>query len=271
VDSMQVYRGMDIGTAKPSAAERSEVPHHLLDLLDPWDDGTVAWFQQEARAAIADIEGRGHRALLVGGTALYVQAVVDDLDIPGQYPDVRAALETDGDTRALHDQLVDLDPLAASRMEPTNRRRILRALEVTMGSGRRFSSYGPGLDAHPPTAFTMVGIRRANDDLRARIASRYAAQMDEGFLDEVRRLRDDPRGLSRTARQALGYKELLDHLDGDLSVEEALDLAIRRTGRFARRQWAWFRRDSRISWIDAQVARTEEDRVGELLSHVNGR
>jgi len=251
VDSMQVYRGMDIGTAKPTAAERAEVPHHLLDLLDPWEDGTVAWFQQEARAAIADIEARGRRALLVGGTALYVQAIVDDLEIPGQYPEVRAVLDADGNTSALHDQLTELDPLAASRMEPTNRRRIVRALEVTMGSGRRFSSYGPGLDAHPPTSFTLVGIRRSSDDLRARIAARYAEQVRVGLLEEVRRLRDDPRGMSRTARQALGYKELLEHLDGPLSFDDALDLAIRRTGRFARRQWAWFRRDPRIAWVDA--------------------
>ena len=251
VDSMQVYRGMDIGTAKPTAAERAEVPHHLLDLLDPWEDGTVAWFQPEAQAAIEAIEGRGHRALLVGGTALYVQAVVDDLDIPGQFPEVRATLESDDDTAALYAQLLELDPMAARRMESTNRRRIVRALEVTMGSGRPFSSYGPGLDAHPPTDFAMVGLRRDPDDLRARIASRYEAQLAAGFLDEVRHLRADPRGISRTARQALGYKELLDHLDGPLTLDEALDLAMRRTGRFARRQGAWFRRDPRITWLDA--------------------
>jgi tRNA dimethylallyltransferase len=126
-------------------------------------------------------------------------------------------------------------------MDAGNRRRILRALEVTMGSGRPFSSYGPGLDAHPPSELTLVGLRRETEDLRARIADRYERQMDAGFLDEVRRLRDHPRGISRTAGQALGYKELLEHLDGALTLDEALDLAIRRTGRFARRQWAWFR------------------------------
>jgi tRNA dimethylallyltransferase len=266
VDSMQVYRGMDIGTAKPTAAERAEVPHHLIDLLDPWEEGTVAWFQQEAREAIAAIEARGHRALLVGGTALYVQAVVDDLDIPGQYDDVRAILESDDDTRALHRQLAELDPIAAERMQPTNRRRIIRALEVTLGSGRPFSSYGPGLDVHPPNAFAMVGIRREIDDLRARIAARYDEQMAAGLLDEVRRLATDPRGLSRTARQALGYKELLEHLTGDASLDEALDLAIRRTGRFARRQWAWFRRDPRITWLDAGHDTGPADLVDALAS-----
>ncbi len=269
VDSMQVYRGMDIGTAKPTAAERAEVPHHLLDRLDPWEDGTVAWFQAEAHAAIAGIERRGHRALLVGGTALYVQAVVDGLDIPGQYPEVRAVLEADGDTTALYAQLVELDPLAAGRMESTNRRRIIRALEVTMGSGRSFSSYGPGLDAHPPTEFTMVGVRRESDDLRARIAARYEQQMSAGFLAEVGRLRDEPRGISRTARQALGYKELLDHLDGVLTLDEALDLAIRRTRRFARRQLAWFRRDPRIAWLDAAPA-DDGNRLVEALRALVG-
>jgi tRNA dimethylallyltransferase len=265
VDSMQVYRGMDIGTAKPTPAEQAEVPHHLLDLLDPWEDGTVAWFQEEARAVLADLEGRGRRALLVGGTALYVQAVVDDLDIPGQYPEVRAALEAEGDTRALHAQLAELDPLAASRMEPTNRRRIVRALEVTRGSARPFSSYGPGLDVHPPTDFRMVGIRRASDELRVRIAARYAAQMSAGFLDEVRRLADDPRGMSRTARQALGYKELLGHLAGAATLDDALDLAIRRTARFARRQRAWFRRDPRITWLDVAPDSRAEDLLESAL------
>jgi tRNA dimethylallyltransferase len=251
VDSMQVYRGMDIGTAKPTPEERAEVPHHLLDLLEPWEDGTVAWFQREARAAIAGIEGRGHRALLVGGTALYLQAVVDDLDIPGQYPEVRAQLEGETDTLALHRRLVEVDPAAAARMEPTNRRRIVRALEVTLGSERPFSSYGPGLDVHPPTPFTLVGVRRDADDLRARIVARYDQQMAAGLLEEVRGLYDDPRGVSRTAGQALGYKELMEHLAGDLSVTEALELAVRRTVRFARRQRAWFRRDPRIHWLDA--------------------
>jgi len=254
VDSMQVYRGMDIGTAKPTAAERSEVRHHLLDLLDPWEDGTVAWFQHEARAALADIEARGRRALLVGGTGLYVQAIVDELDIPGQYPEVRELLDVDPDTAALHTKLRALDPLAASRIEPGNRRRIARALEVTMGSGRPFSSFGPGLDAHPATEFVMVGLARGAE-LRERILARYHQQMADGFLAEVVRLLEHPRGVSRTAGQALGYKELAAHLSGDLSLEASVELAVRRTVRFARRQRAWFRRDPRITWLDATVDR----------------
>ena len=206
------------------------------------------------------MEARGRRALLVGGTALYVQAIVDDLDIPGQYPAVRAELEADPDTAGLYARLVELDATAAARMEPGNRRRVVRALEVTLGSGRPFSSFGPGLDVHPPTSFTMVGVRRDPTDLRVRIADRYVAQIEAGFLDEVRRLHAHPRGVSRTAAQALGYKELREHLSGPRPLDDAVDLAVRRTARFARRQSAWFRRDPRIAWLDASP-----DRDGNLL------
>jgi tRNA dimethylallyltransferase len=250
VDSMQVYRGMDIGTAKPSAAERAEVPHHLLDIADPWDDFTVAWFAREARRAVDDIEARGGRALLVGGTGLYLRAVVDDLAVPGRFPQARAEIEADPDTAALHRRLTDLDPVAAERMQPTNRRRIVRALEVTVGSGRPFSSYGPGLDVYPPSRFHLVGVAVPHEVVARRIATRYHQQMADGFLDETRRLLADPRGLSRTARQALGYRELMDHLEGGVSLDEALDLAVRRTRRFARRQRSWFRRDPRIRWLE---------------------
>lgn len=267
-DSMQLYRGMDIGTAKPTLAERAAVPHHLVDVLDPWEDGTVAWYQAAARAAIGDVEARGRRALLVGGTGLYVQAVVDELDIPGQFPEARAEVEADPDTAALHQRLAELDPVAAGRMEPANRRRVVRALEVTLGSGRPFSSYGPGVSAHPTTSFTLVGLSRTPEDLAARIDARYAAQMAAGLLDEVRSLRDHPRGLSRTAAQALGYKELLAHLAGELSLEEALDLARARTRRFARRQRAWFRRDPRTTWLDG--AQPEAALVDALRARLAG-
>jgi tRNA dimethylallyltransferase len=266
VDSMQVYRGMDIGTAKPTPAERVDVPHHLIDLLDPWENGTVAWFQAEAQAAIADIEARGKRALLVGGTGLYVQAIVDELEIPGQFPNVRAELDVDPDTAALHRRLEQLDPLAASRIDAANRRRILRALEVTIGSGRRFSSFGPGLEAHPPTRFRMIGLSRTSEDLAGRIAARYVAQAAAGFVEEVARLRAHPRGISRTAAQALGYRELLEHLDGQITLEAAVATATARTRRFARRQRAWFGRDERITWIDA--AQDENLLVGALATAV---
>jgi tRNA dimethylallyltransferase len=257
IDSMQVYRGMDIGTAKPSLAERDEVPHHLIDLVDPAESFTVAAFQAAFRGALADIEGRGRRALLVGGTGLYLRAVIDDLTIPGEHPAVRAELDSDPDTSALHDRLARLDPVAAGRMEPTNRRRIVRALEVTLGSGRPFSSFGPGLESYPSSRFRLIGLQRDAEDVASRIEVRYRDQLDRGFLAEVEQLRDRPHGLSRTARQALGYKELLAHLDGETTLEDAVDLAVRRTRRFARRQRAWFRRDPRITWVSGDhVAET---------------
>jgi tRNA dimethylallyltransferase len=268
VDSMQVYRGMDIGTAKPTASEQAAVPHHLIDLLDPWEGSTVAWFQREARIVLADIEARGRRALLVGGTGLYLQALTDDLEIPGRFPAVRIDLEAESDTRALHRRLGELDPVAASRMEPDNRRRVIRALEVTVGSGRAFSTYGPGLHAHPPTAFTLVGLHRDPAELRDRIARRYDAQMARGLLHEVDSLRRHPRGLSRTAAQALGYKELLAHLVEGVPLDDAIDLSRRRTVRFARRQRAWFRRDPRITWIEATGSDDPEllvDAVGRAV------
>ena len=261
VDSMAVYKGMDIGTAKPTAAVQSEVPYHLLDLVDPSDEFTVQQFQAAARSVLAGIAGRGHRALLVGGTGLYLRAVIDDLTFPARFPDVAAGLaaELDGAGPAgspgalrvlgrLHDRLAVLDPVAAARMEPTNRRRVLRALEVTLGSGRPFSAFGPGLEAYPPTRFVLVGLPLAGD-MDRRVEERLGAQMEAGFLDEVRSLVGRPGGLSRTARQGLGYRELLSHLDGDVTLEAAVSEAIRRTRVFARRQWAWFRRDPRIVWV----------------------
>ncbi|MGI9118681.1 MAG: tRNA (adenosine(37)-N6)-dimethylallyltransferase MiaA [Acidimicrobiales bacterium] len=250
VDSMAVYRGMDIGTAKPTPAERAEVAHHLLDLADPGEDFSVARFQVAARVAIAAIEARGHRALLVGGTGLYLRAVVDDLDLPGQYPDTRASVEAEPDTVALHQRLSGLDPVAAGRMEPTNRRRVVRALEVTTGSGRPFSSFGPGLGAYPPVPIAQVGLRLPAEVLDARIEDRFAAMLDAGFLDEVLGLASRPGGISRTARQALGYKELLAHVAGELSLDQAIEAAVARSRRFARRQLRWLRRDPRIAWQD---------------------
>lgn len=251
VDAMQVYRGMDVGTAKPSAAEQADVPHHLIDVADPSEDFSVARFQGAARGALAAIEARGHRGVLVGGAGLYVRALVDDLTLPGRYPEARDEAEAEPDTLALHHRLAELDPVAAARMEPTNRRRLVRALEVTLGSGRPFSSFGPGLDAYPPSPIAQIGLRPPLERLDQRIDERLDAMVAAGFLDEVRHLVARPAGLSRTARQALGYRELLAHLAGRCSLDEAVDEAKLRTRRFARRQLRWFRRDPRISWHEA--------------------
>lgn len=250
-DAMCVYRGMDVGTAKPSPVERARVPHHLVDVVDPDEDYTVARFQRDVRAALAGIEARGRRAVLVGGTGLYVRAVVDELVIPPQYPAVRAELDAEPDTLALHARLHALDPLAASRMAPTNRRRVVRALEVCLGSGRKFSSFGPGLTDYGDSPFVQVGVSLPRPLVDERIVQRYDAQLAAGFVDEVRALLAADRPLSRTARQALGYKELADHLEGRCSLDDALALAVARTRRFARRQERWFRRDPRVGWLTA--------------------
>lgn len=253
VDSKCVYRGMDIGTSKPDDAARAAVPHHLLDLVDPDQEFTVTQFQQAARAALDAIAARHHHALLVGGTGLYLRAVVDDLTIPGRYPDVAADLEAELDlgqssVEDLHARLAQLDPLGASRMEHTNRRRVVRALEVTVGSGRPFSEFGPGLEAYPATGVAQVGVALAPDEVDRRIAARFAAMLDAGLLDEVRTLAARPGGISRTARQALGYRELLEHVEDGVPLEACHQEAVRRTRHFARRQASWFRRDPRITW-----------------------
>ncbi|MDQ3384840.1 MAG: tRNA (adenosine(37)-N6)-dimethylallyltransferase MiaA [Actinomycetota bacterium] len=251
VDSMQVYRGMDIGTAKPTAVEQAEVRHHLLDVADPSEDFSLARFLPAARAAVSAIAGRGSRALLVGGTGLYVQALVDDLEVPGLFPVTRAEVEEEADTVALHARLAVLDPVAARRMEPTNRRRVVRALEVTLGSGRPFSSFGPGFEAYPPSPIRQVGLRISADVLDRRIEERVAAMVGAGLVAEVAALAAAPRGFSRTAGQALGYREVLAHLEGACSLDEAVALTVTRTRQLARRQLRWFRRDPRIRWVDS--------------------
>jgi tRNA dimethylallyltransferase len=253
VDSMCVYRGMDIGTSKPDAAARRAVPHHLVDLVDPDEEFTLTQFQRAARAALDDIERRGRHALLVGGTGLYQRAVVDNLEIPGRYPEVAAALEAELDSGRvepadLHARLAELDPVGAARMEPTNRRRVVRALEVTLGAGRPFSAFGPGLEAYPESGVPQVGLAVGAEEVDRRIAERFAAMVEAGLVDEVRALAARPRGISRTARQALGYREVLAHVEDAVPLADCLTEAVRRTRQFARRQASWFRRDPRITW-----------------------
>ncbi|CAB4891425.1 unannotated protein [freshwater metagenome] len=250
VDSMQVYRGMNIGTASPTAEEQRRVKHHLVDVVEPYEEFSVAEFTQLAQEALHRIETDGGRAILVGGTGLYLQALVDNLELPGRFPEVAASLEAEPNTAALYQELAELDPDAVLKIEPNNRRRILRALEVTLGSGRRFSEFGPGLDSFPDTPFLLAGLRVERPVLSDRIAQRYEQQMRQGFLGEVQALAANPQGISRTAAQALGYRELLSHLAGESTEEEAVSTAVDRTRQFAIRQIRWFRRDPRITWFD---------------------
>ena len=256
VDSMQVYRGMDVGTAKPTPAERATVPHHLVDLVDPSEEYSVARFQSAAREAIAGIESRGRRALLVGGTGLYYHALVDGLDLPGEDHRLRAELEAraqDPEGLALlYEELRCVDPLAASRVVPGNRRRVVRALEVVGATGRPFSSFGPGLESPGPYRLPVMatGVWLPREAVARRIAERIEVMTRAGLVEEVRTLAEAPAGLSRTARQAIGYKEVLDLLEGKAdTLEEALRRVEERTRALARRQRMWFRRDRRITWL----------------------
>jgi tRNA dimethylallyltransferase len=232
-------------------AERDGIPHHVIDVADPSEDFTVTRYQQAAGAALAAIESRGHRALLVGGSGLYFHALVDGLNPPGRYPAVRSGLEAEPDGSALYRRLEALDPAAAARIDPANRRRVVRALEVILGSGRPFSSFGPGLAAFPSSRFRLAGLWLPRPVVAARIAGRFGDMIAGGLVEEVTRLASRPGGLSRTARQALGYREMLTHVEDGVPLDAAVNEAVRRTRSFARRQRMWWRRDPRITWFGA--------------------
>ena len=260
IDAMQVYRKMDIGTAKPSLDEQQLVRHHLIDLVDATESFTVADFQVAYHSAISDIASRQGRALLVGGTGLYVRAVVDELTLPGQWPEVRARLDNEVlelGPEVLHARLATLDPSAATKMEPNNVRRIVRALEVCEGSGKPFSSFGPGVDTYPESPVQQVALRWPRDVLAQRIEARVHIMVERGLKDEVETLL--VAGLSPTALQALGYKEMVEHLEGRMSLDEVVATVVLRTRQFAVRQERWFRRDPRIVWFDI-----ESDPVAEV-------
>ena len=250
VDSMLVYRGMDIGTAKPTIEQRAVVPHHLLDLAEPSERFTVARYQELARSALRSVA----RPLLVGGSGLYLRAVVDDLAFPPEDRVVRASLEAEADdlgADALYHRLAEMDPVAAERIEPRNVRRIIRALEVTAITGAPFSSFATAWDRYDANRVRAAGIRMDREVQKIRIGERVWAMLRNGWLEEVQGLLDRGFGGWLTASQAIGYAELAEHLDGRLSLDEAAERTVKRTRELARRQMAWFRRDPRIRWFDA--------------------
>ncbi|WP_319805213.1 tRNA (adenosine(37)-N6)-dimethylallyltransferase MiaA [Micropruina sonneratiae] len=264
-DSMLVYRGMDIGTAKPSAAERGGVTHHLIDILDVTETASVADFQRLARDAVADCRARGVLPILVGGSALYVHAILDAFEFPGTDPAVRARLEADLDAagaEALHQRLEALSPQAAAGILPGNGRRIVRALEVIELTG----SWQPNL---PQWQYALgdvlqYGLEIPRNELDARIDARVERMWADGLVAEVRNLA--ARGLrdGRTASRALGYRQVLAFLDGELSEDEARLRTASGTRRFARKQLGWFRRDPRITWLPASSEGLAEHLVGQL-------
>jgi tRNA dimethylallyltransferase len=251
-DSMQLYRGMDIGTAKLTVAERAGIAHHLLDIWPVSAAASVSEYQQLARQAIDDIRGRGKTPILVGGSGLYVRAAIDNLEFPGTDAAVRERLEDELrhlGPGPLHERLAALDPVAAAAILPGNGRRIVRALEVIELSGRPFSATLPEYESVYPVV--QVGVAMPRPELDQRIADRVHRMWDLGLVDEVRRLELAGLRDGRTASRALGYAQVLKFLAGGCAEDEAAEQTILATRRFVRRQESWFRRDPRVRWLQA--------------------
>jgi tRNA dimethylallyltransferase len=251
-DSMQLYRGMDVGTAKPTAEERGGVPHHLLDVWHVRQAASVAEYRRLARAEIDRLRAAGIPPLLVGGSGLYLRAVLDELDFPGTDPDLRGRLEeelAEVGAPALHARLAQVDPEAAAAVLPSNGRRIVRALEVVELTGGPFRARLPEPRPHYPAV--VVGLDREPAELDERVAGRVERMWARGFVAEVEALAADGLREGPTASRALGYAQVLDQLDGELTAEEARDRTISATRRFVRRQRSWFRRDPAVTWLDA--------------------
>ncbi|MBT1182229.1 tRNA (adenosine(37)-N6)-dimethylallyltransferase MiaA [Bifidobacterium sp. CP2] len=266
-DAYQMYRGMDIGTAKPTAEEQAAVPHHLIDIIEPDDTMTVARFQKLARTAIAELQARGVRPILVGGSGLYARAAIDDISFPGTDPDVRARLEEREKREgalALFEELKARDPEAAARMDPRNPRRTVRALEVIEITGRPYSASLPRYRYVIPSV--QIGLDLDRRELDRRIDIRTARMREQGFLEEVRRLRPH---LGFTAGRALGYQQMIDLLDGmwDEDDDAWFDVA-QKTKRLARKQMGWFGRDPRIHWLEALNPRLVDNAMA-IVAHAD--
>ncbi|TDV40349.1 tRNA (adenosine(37)-N6)-dimethylallyltransferase MiaA [Actinophytocola oryzae] len=263
-DAMQLYRGMDIGTAKVTPDERRGVPHHLLDVLDVTETASVAAYQRDARATVERLMDQGRVPILVGGSGLYVRAVLDELDFPGTDQDIRTRLERElasAGIAPLYERLTRLDPTAAAAILPTNGRRIVRALEVIELTGRPFSATMP---RPGPTRYDtrQIGLDLATEELDRRVDVRVTRMFDHGLVDEVARLEKEGLRTGRTASRALGYQQVLDELDADHDMAAAAAATAQATRRFVRRQRSWFRRDQRIHWLDA----TRTDLVAAALA-----
>ncbi|PWJ52933.1 tRNA dimethylallyltransferase [Quadrisphaera granulorum] len=262
-DASQLYRGMDVGTAKLPLAERRGVPHHLLDVLDVRQEARVAAYQRAARAALADVVGRGRTAVLVGGSGLYVRAALDELDFPETDPAVRARLEAEleaagpGGETLLRTRLAALDPTAEAAITRGNVRRLVRALEVVEVTGRPFSASMPQRRYSDAVSglgrVVQVGLRADREVLRERIATRVADMERAGLVEEVAQLAEHGLREGVTASRALGYAQLLDALDGRCTVAEALEATVHGTRRYARRQLSWFGADPRVQWLDTDA------------------
>ena len=266
-DSMQLYRGMDIGTAKLKVSERRNIAHHMLDVLDVTEDSTVAWYQERARSAIAEIHGRGLHAVIVGGTGLYIKAILDDLNFPDTDPQVRANLEKLGEEFGAHylfERLEELDPAAALAIDRANIRRIIRALEVIEITGKPFTANLPREDSSRFPDALQFGLVMDREHLRDRIDLRVDRMWQEGFVAEVDQLITQGIRRGTTAQRALGYSQILAMRDGKLSEDEAKEETKRASRQYARRQETWFSRDRRIQWVA-----THQPRLETILEKIN--
>ena len=259
-DSMQVYRGMNIGTAKISIEERQGIPHHMLDVLDVNQDSTVAWYQVSAREVIDEIHSRGKSVVMVGGTGLYIKSVIDELNFPDTDPMVRHTLNKEAEELgidAMFARLEKLDPAAAIAIDRANLRRIIRALEVIEITGKPFTANLPREESIRYPDARQFGLVMDRELLSTRIDERVNTMFEEGFVEEVQKLM--PAGLleGRTAQRALGYSQIVSHLQGEVSLDAAIEETKRATRQYARRQETWFSRDARIKWISTKQPRLE--------------
>ena len=251
-DSMQLYKGMDIGTAKITVQERKAIPHHLLDLLEVTEDANVAWYQQQARDTIAEIHDRGKNAVIVGGTGLYIKAILDELNFPDTDPVVRAELELEFATKGiapLFERLESLDPAAALAIDKANSRRVIRALEVIKITGKPFTANLPREESSRYPNAQQFGLVMDRDALSAKISTRVDRMWEQGFVGEAEKLIAAGITNGVTAQRALGYAQVIAQIEGKVSEEEAKEETKRATRQYARRQETWFSRDERITWI----------------------
>ena len=259
-DSMQVYRGMDIGTAKISIEERQGIPHHMLDVLDVNQDSTVAWYQSSAREVIDEIHSRGKSVVMVGGTGLYIKAVIDELNFPDTDPMVRHTLNKEAEDLgidAMFARLEKLDPAAAIAIDRANLRRIIRALEVIEITGKPFTANLPREESIRYPDARQFGLVMDRELLSERIDQRVSTMFENGFVEEVQKLMSSGLLEGRTAQRALGYSQIVSHLKGETSLDAAVEETKRATRQYARRQETWFSRDARIKWISTRQPRLE--------------
>jgi tRNA dimethylallyltransferase len=276
LDSMTLYRGMDIGTAKPTREERKGIPHHLIDRLDPWESASVATYRSWAIDVVAEIEGRGKRALFVGGTALYLKALLRGLfEGPSADVGLRRELERDAERfgdAALHARLAEVDPATAARLHPNDRRRVTRALEVIRTTGERLSALQTGHD-QPAVGVRVFALERPRAELCERIDQRVVTMFGSGFIDEVRALVQGPQPLSSVAAQGVGYREVIDLIAGRATLTETIARVQARTRQFAKRQATWFRGLAEVNaWPVAHAESAEEiaDRLAAAFMEPRG-